>query len=93
MENEPKLRDMDVIEMPGLIAACKDIQLHKIKEAQAITPQYGYKLYDTYGLDVVAIGNLARALNLSFDEKGFHDQIAKVSVSFLLIVWDFVIEC
>lgn len=80
VEKENKLSQLDAVETPGLVAACKDILLHKIHQSGEITPQYAYKLYDTFGLDVETMVKLAKALELKFNPNGFHDEMAKVNI-------------
>lgn len=54
--------------MPGLISAIKDIRNSNIS---AISSTFAFKLYDTYGLDVEVIKQLAQCLHLSFSEADF----------------------
>lgn len=71
----PKLEKLDVIEMPGLIAACKEIQ--RLPD-NIITPKFSFKLYDTYGLDEEVILKLSQALDLQFDPEAHKDEINRV---------------
>ncbi|KRT86570.1 tRNA synthetase, partial [Oryctes borbonicus] len=65
VQHEPLLADLEVLEMPGLVAAYKDIKNNNVRE---VSSQFSFKLYDTYGLDEDAINKLTGALNIIFDE-------------------------
>ncbi|KAI4466906.1 alanyl-trna synthetase [Holotrichia oblita] len=66
VQEQPLLADLEVLEMPGLVTAYKDIKNNNVKE---ITSSFSFKLYDTYGLDENAISKLSKALNITYDEK------------------------
>lgn len=66
VKQEPLLADLEVLEMPGLVTAYKDIKSNNVKE---MSSHYSFKLYDTYGLDEDAILKLSKALNIVYDEK------------------------
>lgn len=75
IETNPSLRELDVTEMPGLVAAYKEINASGIR---LITSEFGLKLYDTYGLDVDSIVQLSRCLKLPFDRNNFDVEIDKL---------------
>lgn len=65
-EKEPKLKDLNVLEMPGLVTAYNElISLN----TQTISSQLAFKLYDTYGLDEFTIQSLSEALNMKFESE------------------------
>lgn len=66
--NDTALANLDVLEMPGLVQAYKDIRSSKIDD---LTPQYAYRLYDTFGLDESGITALCKSLNIRFDPVAF----------------------
>lgn len=68
----PRLENLDVIEMPGIIAAYKDI---KSSNTQQISPEYGYKLYDTFGLDNDTISALCNALGIKCNVENLETQM------------------
>ncbi|XP_022915233.1 alanine--tRNA ligase, mitochondrial isoform X2 [Onthophagus taurus] len=68
LESEPNLNELDILEMPGLLGAYKNIRGCNLQE---ITPEYGYKLYDTFGLDEDSIIKLAIGLQLPIDVDRF----------------------
>ncbi|GLV40333.1 Alanyl-tRNA synthetase mitochondrial [Carabus blaptoides fortunei] len=66
LEKEPKLKDLNVLEMPGLVTAYNElISLN----TQTISSQLAFKLYDSYGLDEFTIQSLSEALNLKFESE------------------------
>lgn len=73
MKETPALANLDLeIETPGLVAAYKEIQE---QNWQSITPERGFKLYDTFGLDKESIQKLSDCLNLNFNENTFDNEI------------------
>ncbi|XP_017775336.1 PREDICTED: alanine--tRNA ligase, mitochondrial isoform X2 [Nicrophorus vespilloides] len=71
----PALANLDVIEMPGLVHAFKEITNSNLTE---ITPEFGCKLFDTYGLDEPCIKKLSVGLELEFDEVRFRNEFDAV---------------
>lgn len=67
LEKEPKLQSLNVLEMPGLVAAYNEIT--SSSGLKKITPQLAFKLYDAHGLDEHTINSLCKSLNLPFDPK------------------------
>ncbi|XP_025831649.1 alanine--tRNA ligase, mitochondrial isoform X2 [Agrilus planipennis] len=74
VNKQPDLSNFDVVEMPGLVAAYKEL---KSLNTNSLTPQLGYKLFDTYGLDQDTIEKLSSKLNKKFDIDGFKDELQK----------------
>lgn len=66
------MADLDVIEMPGLIKAIKDIQKTTL---DTITSKLAFKLYDTHGLDEEIILALAKAMKLKFNVEDFQKEL------------------
>lgn len=73
--NDTALANLDVLEMPGLVQAYKDIRSSKIDD---LTPQYAYRLYDTFGLDESGITALCKSLNIRFDPVAFVKELEAV---------------
>lgn len=72
-----RLENLDVLEMPGIIAAYKDIKLSNIEH---ISPEYGYKLYDTFGLDNDTITALCDALDIKYNIGNLEMQMDKMKL-------------
>lgn len=71
-KTNPNLANLDIIEMPGLIKAFKEI---KKTTTDTITPKLAYRLYDTHGLDEDMILTLANAMNLQFDPIAYRNEL------------------
>ncbi|KAF5291353.1 hypothetical protein FQA39_LY03504 [Lamprigera yunnana] len=69
---DQKLYNLDVIEMPGLPAAYKELASLKTIN---VSPQLSFKLYDTYGLDEETITKLCEVLNLKFKVQEFREEL------------------
>lgn len=67
-KGNPALLNLDITETPGLITAYKEIRKQKLN---TITPEFAYKLYDTYGLDADIISSLADVLKFKFEVQDF----------------------
>lgn len=76
--DDPRLNELDVIEMPGLVAAYKEI---KETNLTSFNSEFSYKLYDTYGLDKKTISNLAKCLRIDFDTTGFDKEMNKLKIN------------
>lgn len=63
--------------MPGLVAAYKEI---KNLSNNVIVPAFGFKLFDTYGLDEETIIKVSQALNLQFDIEDFRNEIENAKI-------------
>lgn len=72
----PKLSELDALEMPGLVAAYKELKDANITSTLPV--EFGFKLYDTHGLDKEMIANLCRCLDLRFDKKTFEIEIERL---------------
>lgn len=72
-END-NLQSLDILECPSLLPAYKDLKRHRVKN---ITPEIGFKMYDSFGLDSAFIEKLAKALNLPFNKKDLEVELLK----------------
>ncbi|KAK4884555.1 hypothetical protein RN001_000826 [Aquatica leii] len=75
LDQQPKLNDLDILEMPGLPTAYKELSL-ALKNK--ISPELSLKLYDTYGLDADTILKLSQVLNCQFNVQDFQNELDKV---------------
>ncbi|XP_057653456.1 alanine--tRNA ligase, mitochondrial [Diorhabda carinulata] len=78
IQENPKLLELDIIEIHNFASAYRDITSSTIKEIDAKT---AFRLYDTHGLDEENITKLAIGLNLKFDAKDFKDQLELVKLN------------
>ncbi|KAF5280436.1 hypothetical protein FQR65_LT03245 [Abscondita terminalis] len=77
IDQHPKLTDFDILEMPGLPAAYKEL-CSTLKNK--ISPELSFKLYDTYGLDEDTIVKLSQALNYEFNLQQFRKELENAKI-------------
>lgn len=68
----------------GLINAYKELQTiikNNNNNFSVLPGKIAFKFYDTYGLDLEAIKELAEIEDLSVDEQGFHDYFESVKIN------------
>ncbi|XP_012275682.1 alanine--tRNA ligase, mitochondrial isoform X2 [Orussus abietinus] len=74
VQTRPSLGIISDVNSPGLVAAYKDLQtvIADISKSAVLPVHVAFKLYDTYGLSVHTIAELAKVESLSFDESTFY---------------------
>ncbi|XP_077269962.1 alanine--tRNA ligase, mitochondrial [Temnothorax americanus] len=77
IETRPELTAITDWMAPGLVDGYKDLQsmLKELCKTNVLTGSVAFKLYDTYGLNLETIAQLAQIESLHFDENDFEEQL------------------
>lgn len=70
VENKPELENLNILEMPGLVAGFNELEKAKSSNGELPT-DIAFKLYDTYGLSEEATEKLLKVFGHSFDAVNF----------------------
>lgn len=72
LQTEPRLKKLNITEMPGLIAAFNDLYYSGV---DSITPEFAFRMYDTHGLDLETITQFAQVLELPFESESLKKEL------------------
>lgn len=79
LEKEPKLKDLNFLEMPSLVNAYNELasvsSSSSSSDSKCISQQLAFKLYDTYGLNETTIQCLADALHFKYNSNDLKEEL------------------